>query len=268
MSSIQSMITAFSSEHDLSEAAQAQLIELVNNCFHGYVSHMVKEVLSTPLPGAKEKSIKSSKTESLDNPADAAEFDDLRKCKSTVLDDFCKEKLLRVGGTKKEKMDRVWRFLQGTSTEEDRSPRKTKKVAVKKEAHVCSGCSKKNKPCGIAATEEYEGCWYCWHHVILAKATVPTGAVASASQPAVVKPAKTPKVAKAAKALPPPPPPESDDEEDEEDEAKLIAEQQETPVPSDSDEEDEAPPPPPPPAPKSKKSRPSKKVAKQQLDEE
>ena len=267
MSSIQSMITAFSTEHNLTEDAQTKLIDMVNNCFHHYVSHMSKEWLVAPVGAAKEKSIKSSKTEALENPADAAEFDDLRRCKSTVLDEFCKEKQLRVGGTKKEKMDRVWRFLQGTSTEEDKSPRKTKKVVVKKEAHTCSGCSKKNKPCGIAATEEYDGKWFCWHHVILAKANVPTGLSALASAEKPVKPAKSSKKTEKVVAPPPPPAPVSDSESDDdsEDEDQLIAEQQETPVSSDS-EEDEVPPPPPPPA---AKARPSKKHSKkQQLDEE
>ena len=109
---------------------------------------------------AKEKS------EKLENPAKADDRDDLRNCTKEVLNAFCKENGLRVGGTKKEVMDRVWRCLQDDSEDDDISPRA--KAKEKKEKKVvkrdCCGKTARGTPCQVNGDEIINGKCYCWRH--------------------------------------------------------------------------------------------------------
>jgi len=116
-----------------------------------------KEISSAP---TKEKS------EKLDDPAKATDRNDLRNCNKDVLNAFCKENGLRVGGTKKEVMDRVWRCIQEESDEDDISPRSKAKKEKKKPAPKgeCCGKTAKGTPCQVAGDETINGKCYCWRH--------------------------------------------------------------------------------------------------------
>jgi len=106
-----------------------------------------------------------TKSDKIEDPSECKELNDLRNCTSATLDEFCKKNGIRVGGTKKEKMDRVWRYLQGSNSEEDMSPRgKAKKEKKVNEKHSCYGCTSKGTPCAAAATVEVDGHWFCWRH--------------------------------------------------------------------------------------------------------
>jgi hypothetical protein len=117
------------------------------------------------IPDDKSSSKKVSKADKIEDPSECKERDDLRNCTSGTLNEFCKKHGLRVGGNKKEIMDRVWRHLQGNNSEEDISPRtKPKKEKKANEKHDCYGCTSKGTPCAVAATVEVDGCWFCWRH--------------------------------------------------------------------------------------------------------
>jgi hypothetical protein len=161
MSSITSRIEKFIVDHEL-EVSTDDLEKLVKGCIRDLFEH-VKDVPTQTTAVAKEKS------EKLDNPEDAQEIDDLRNCTKEVLNAFCKENGLRVGGTKKEVMDRVWRHNQGQSSDEDISPRSEKMKELKKKPvrvkHECCGVTAKGTSCGIVAEEDsIGGKWYCWKH--------------------------------------------------------------------------------------------------------
>lgn len=160
MSSITQRIEKFIADHEI-EVSADDLEKLVKGCIRDLFEH-VKDV-PTPTTALKEKS------EKLDNPDDAQERDDLRNCTKEVLNAYCKENGLRVGGTKKEVMDRVWRHTQGTSSDEDISPRSEKMKELKKKTvrvkHECCGVTAKGTSCGIVAEEDpIGGKWYCWKH--------------------------------------------------------------------------------------------------------
>jgi hypothetical protein len=169
MAKMEDRIDAFISENGLDENIKDALIEVVNGCFSDYVSHMAKEWIATPVPATKAtKKSPAGKAEKLDTAADAESFEQLKStaCTSVMLNDYCREHGLRIGGTKKEIAERVWRHLQGETLDDDISPRsKPKKVPVKKEQHKCFACNSKGQPCGNAGTEEFSGEWFCFRHI-------------------------------------------------------------------------------------------------------
>jgi len=128
---------------------------------------LYKQVLTLMYENSKDfNSVeKKEKIPKLDDPKKASERDDLRNCTKEVLNAYCKENGLRVGGTKKEVMDRVWRCIQEESDEDDISPRskpkKEKKVVEKKE---CCGKTAKGTPCQVVGDEIINGKCYCWRH--------------------------------------------------------------------------------------------------------
>ena len=161
MSSINARIEKFIADHEL-DVSTEDLEKLVKGCIRDLYEH-VKDV---PVPTAVKE-----KTEKLENPSLAQTRDDLRNSTKEVLNAFCKENGLRVGGTKKEVMDRVWRFTQEESSEEDISPRSEKKKKEKKvpEKLECCGKTAKGTPCAVPAEEEkIGGKCYCWRHAKVA----------------------------------------------------------------------------------------------------
>jgi hypothetical protein len=164
MATMENLLDAFITENGLDEDIKDALIDVVNGCFGVYVGHMSKEWLANPV---KEKnSTSKSKKEKLDDPTEATTIDDLRNCTTLTLNEYCKNNKLKVGGNKKEISGRVWRHIQGDSSDEDVSSRsKPKKEKVVKETHSCFACNAKGAPCGIAATEEHSGKWFCFHHI-------------------------------------------------------------------------------------------------------
>ena len=169
MANMNNRVDAFISENGLDESIKDAVIELVNGCFGDYVGHMSKEWLSTPVSNGKSSASKTKK-EKLEDPTEATCIEDLRKCTTIVLNQYCKNNGLKVGGNKPEISGRVWRHIQGDSSDDDVSSRsKPKKVKAAKEVHSCFSCNSKGAPCGIAATEEYSGHWFCFHHIDSAK---------------------------------------------------------------------------------------------------
>ena len=128
---------------------------------------LCKQVLVLMYENAKSVQVaEKEKSEKLENPAKATDRDDLRNCTKEVLNAFCKENGLRVGGSKKEVMDRVWRCLQDESSDDDISPRV--KAKEKKEKKVvkqdCCGKTAKGTPCQVNGNEIINGKCYCWRH--------------------------------------------------------------------------------------------------------
>ena len=171
MATYDNVINYFITENNLDEEIKDSLINLVNDCMGGYIKNMSKEwLVSSVNTTTTKKSV--TKVEKLEDPSQAESIDDLDRCTSVLLNAFCKEKGLRVGGNKKEIKERVWRFIQGSSSEEDISPRsKPKKETVKKSSvkHDCSSCNAKGAPCKVSGTEELDGNWYCFRHITVAK---------------------------------------------------------------------------------------------------
>jgi hypothetical protein len=164
MANMQTRLESFISDNNLDESISDSLIDLVNGCFTDYVEHMSKDWLNLPKP---IKQPKITKGEKLDSCSDAESLDDLRgtKCTTTLLNEYCRTHSIRVGGTKKEIAERVWRHLQGEQSDSDLSPKgKSKKTPAKKELHACFACNAKGQPCGIAATEQFNGEWFCFRH--------------------------------------------------------------------------------------------------------
>ena len=198
MSNMQTYINEFISTNGLDESVTNSVIDLVNKCFSDYVSHMSAEWLNAEIPAKKTKktTTPAAKVEKLENAADADSLDQLKgpSCTSVVLNDYCRSNELRIGGTKKEIAERVWRHLQGETSENDISPRsKPKKVVPsKKEQHQCFACNVKGQPCGIGATEEHNGNWFCFRHIdsadeIIEKKTPTTPTKSKVSPKAVSK---------------------------------------------------------------------------------
>ena len=156
MSSITARLEKFIADHEL-DLEVADLDSLVKRC----ISDLYESVKDTPVNVPKEKQ------EKLEEPSKARSRDDLRNCTKEVLNSFCKENGLRVGGTKTEVMDRVWRFTQDESSDDDISPRSEKKKKEKKvvEKHECCGKTAKGGECQVIAEDEkIGGKYYCWRH--------------------------------------------------------------------------------------------------------
>ena len=199
MSAMESIVDTYLANHGLAdnEDAKEQLIVVINDCFKAYVDHMHHEFLTTPAPAVSAKT--STKTAASSKPAAAAVSapdecttkEQLTKCTITTLTTFCKERQLKVGGKKDEVVDRVWRHLQGESSDEDHNPksRKTATTAGTTDAaaktkrpttnggvrravtihHGCEGTTKTGKPCVLEGTlcNPTQGGgeqWFCWRH--------------------------------------------------------------------------------------------------------
>ncbi len=160
--SIMNRIEKFITEHELDSDISEDLEKLVKRCIGDLYEH-VKDV---PV----QNTVIKEKSEKLSDPSGAQQRDDLRNCTKEVLNAFCKENGLRVGGTKKEVMDRVWRFIQEESSDEDISPRSEKKKEKKVPEKIeCCGTTAKGTPCNVPAeNEKIGGKCYCWRHAKVA----------------------------------------------------------------------------------------------------
>ena len=163
MANMDSRLNQFISENGLDEEIKDSLIELVNGCFADYVSHMSKEWSSTPV---STKSPPKEKKVKLEDPTEAEKIEDLRKCTSIILNEYCKTHELKIGGDKKDIMGRVWRHLQGETSDDDTGRKaKAKKVVVVKVPHACFAHNAKGAPCGIVATDQFSSEWFCCRHI-------------------------------------------------------------------------------------------------------
>jgi hypothetical protein len=207
MSSIETIIDAFITEHSLdTDEIKEPIINLVNKVIEGIFKHIIKEPIPESAP--KTKSQKVLKADKIEDPSTVENRDDLHNCTTGVLNQFCKDNNLKVGGgNKKDLIDRVWRFLQGETSDEDKSSRGKAKANKKTaEKHECSGCNAKGQPCGVAGTEERNDMWFCWRHItdadqiIAKKSDEKPAAAAAASEEPVAEPAKKSKEPKEPKA--------------------------------------------------------------------
>jgi hypothetical protein len=153
MSSMTAIYKKFIAKHDL---------EITEDDLDG----LVKQALVAMYDSIKDTSTSTKKEKvELTNPSKARSVDDLRNCNKDVLTVFCKENGLRVTGTKKELMERVWRCLQEESSDDDISPRskekKEKKAVVKND---CCGKTARGTPCQVNGDEIINGKCYCWRH--------------------------------------------------------------------------------------------------------
>ena len=163
MASIESRIETFITEHELDPDMKDEICVLVTGC----MEDLFKHVFNQPVPEAENKKAKKVlKADKIEDPASCENYEDLRNCTTGVLNQFCKDRSLKVGGNKKEIMDRVWRHIQGESSDDDKSsrgkPKKDKKIVEK---HVCSGTKASGEPCAISATEEFGDCYFCHRHI-------------------------------------------------------------------------------------------------------
>jgi hypothetical protein len=166
---MESMIDKFISDNELDNEIKDPIVDLINGCFTDYVSHMASEWLKAPASNKKESSYSSGtkpKKNKLENPSDATSLEDLKNCTSVILNEFCKKNKLKIGGNKKDIMERVWRHIQGEGSDEDKGRgNKSKKEKSKKESHACFACNAKGIPCGLVANEEFKGKWFCFRHI-------------------------------------------------------------------------------------------------------
>lgn len=164
MASIESRIDSFISEHEIDPDMKDDICTLVTGC----MEDLFKHVFTQPVPETENKKAKKVlKADKIEDPSSCESYEDLRNCTTGVLNQFCKDNSLKVGGNKKEIIERVWRHMQGESSDDDKSSRGKAKVAAKKvpEKHVCSGNNIAGVPCGSSGTEEFEGCHFCWRHI-------------------------------------------------------------------------------------------------------
>ena len=176
-----SIVDSFLQEYSITDpGAKDSLIEVVNSCFKVYAQYMSKDLLGSeesknpkePKKNPKEpkepKTPKNPKVAVLENPADATSLAQLGECTIQVLSKFCKEHSLKVGGKKDSVSLRVWRFLQGETSDEDRSAvKKSKEPNDSKdpvEPRECCGMTKSGAQCVLAGTKECGGLNYCFRH--------------------------------------------------------------------------------------------------------
>jgi hypothetical protein len=159
MSTMEERIDAFLSAHNLGDSVKDELCNLVSGCFED----MFKHLMSAPVP---ESSKKISKTEKIEDVSSVESEEQLKLCTTTALSQYCKNNKLRAGGTKKDIIERVWRHIQGSSSEDDNGrSAKTVKAKAVIEKHECFGCNSKGAPCATGANEQFGGQWFCWRHI-------------------------------------------------------------------------------------------------------
>ena len=160
MEAVQTRIEKFVSQHEL----DSDMVDEITKLFKKSIGDLFNHVMD--IPHEEISKTKAPKAEKLETPTTAKNRDDLRNCTKEVMNEYCKTNGLRVGGTKKEVMDRVWRHIEGESSDDDISPRgKAKKEKKVVEKHECSCKNAKGSMCQITAEEEVKGKWYCSRHV-------------------------------------------------------------------------------------------------------
>jgi hypothetical protein len=203
MASIESRIDNFIAEHELDAHIKDPLCALITDCMGDLFKHVFKQPIPADAAEPAPKAKKVLKSEKIEDPTSCETLEELRNCTTGVLNQFCKDNGLKVGGNKKEIMDRVWRHMQGESSDEDKSTRNKPKAEKKTvEKHVCGGTNIAGVPCGSSGTEEFGGCYFCWRHISDAQKFIDAkkpAAAANASE-AVAKPkAKAPKASSSSK---------------------------------------------------------------------
>jgi hypothetical protein len=201
MASIESRIDAFIAEHELDTEIKDEICALVTGCMEDLFKHVFK--MPVPADTENKKAKKVLKSEKIEDPTSCESLEELRNCTTGVLNQFCKDHGLKIGGNKKEIMDRVWRHIQGESSDEDKSSRgKAKASKAVPEKHACAGTNVAGVPCGTSATEEFGGCHFCWRHINDAQKFIDVQNKTVASEPVAKSKAKASKAPKATEAEP------------------------------------------------------------------
>ena len=217
MASIESRIDTFIAENKL----RADLKDLICVLVTGCMEDLFKHVFTHPVPETT-KSKKVLKADKVEDPTSCETREDLRNCTTGVLNQFCKDHTLKIGGNKSELMDRVWRHLQGQTSDEDKSSRnKPKKEKKNSEKHACFGKNSAGAECGISATETFCGYHFCHRHITDAQKFIEakekhTESKLKASKSKTEKPPKSVKASRKKKADPEPEPEQESEEELEE----------------------------------------------------
>jgi hypothetical protein len=167
MASIENIIDTFIEEHALdTDEMKEPIIDLVNKCIEGIFKHIFSEKIPEQSAPAKTKTQKVLKADKIEDPTTVESKDELNNCTTGVLNQFCKDNEIKVGGNKAVLVDRVWRFLQGELSDDDKSSRTKPKTSKKgAEQHQCCGENAKGLPCGVAASKEHNEMWFCWRHI-------------------------------------------------------------------------------------------------------
>ena len=164
MSSIEMIIDSFITEQKLDPKIKLPMIDCYQLCISTAAKLLISEIPTET--ETKTKAVKVLKADKIEDPSTVQSLEELRNCTTGILNQFCKDNFLKVGGNKKEIMDRVWRHLQGSGSDEDKSSRsKPKKEKKKDEKHECSGCNAKGAPCAVNGTEQHGQYWFCWRHI-------------------------------------------------------------------------------------------------------
>jgi hypothetical protein len=165
MASMEILIDEFIAEYTLDVEIKDPLCDLFSKCMEALTKHLMKEQIPQATP-AKSKSQKVLKADKIDDPTTCENYEELNNCSTGVLNQFCGDNGLKKGGNKKELKDRVWRHLQGSGSDDDKSPRNKPKTTKKEnEKHACSGCNASGAPCSVAGTEPKHGVYWCWRHI-------------------------------------------------------------------------------------------------------
>jgi hypothetical protein len=163
-SSIETRIETFLTEHELDTDLKEEVQELIIGCIETMFKHLYNIPLVVPEETAKAKKV--LKADKVEDPSSVENLEELRNCTTGILNQYCRDHKLKIGGTKKEIMDRVWRHIQGEGSDEDKGRggkvKKEKKVAEK---HVCSGFKTDGSPCQLSGTEDKGDCWFCYKHI-------------------------------------------------------------------------------------------------------
>jgi hypothetical protein len=196
MASIETRIDTFITEHEIDPLMKDDICVLVTGC----MEDLFKHVFSTAVPETEKKAKKVTKAEKIDDPTTCTSRDEIYKCTVGILNQYCKDHTLKVGGNKSDLTDRVWRHMQGESSDEDVSsrnkPKKEKKVPEK---HACEGSNASGGPCNISATELCDGHHFCHRHIANAHKFI--AAIEQEEEPEKPVEKKKNKVAKAVKEI-------------------------------------------------------------------
>ena len=167
-SSIESRVNNFLEENGLSEDVKDEVQNLVMGCIEDMFKHLYPLGINavTAEPKKETTTKKVSKSEKIEDPSTVESESELERCTVGVLNQYCRDHQLKIGGNKKDIKERVWRHLQGESSEEDVSSRGKSKAPKKVvEKHACSGFKKDGSPCLLSGNEEHSGCWFCYKHI-------------------------------------------------------------------------------------------------------
>ena len=159
-------VDAFIADNKLSQTIKESVYELINGCIADLVQHIKHEPVPETQVVQKPKSEKKTKENKVEDVSLVKDLDELRSFTTQELNQFCKDNNLKIGGNKKEIMERVLRFNLGNTSDDDLSSRsKPKKEKKDSEKFVCAAKNAKGEPCSTAATDPHGGLHFCWRHI-------------------------------------------------------------------------------------------------------